>query len=568
MNDVIWLIMRRMRAPLITLLLVYALSVMGMVLIPGANDAGDPVQLNFLDAIYFVAFMSTTIGFGEIPFDFTPAQRLWVTSIIFGSVSTWLYAIGSILTLTQDPRFQRALTYSRFTSRIRRIREPFYIICGAGDTGTQVMDGLARRDIQSVAIDKAEKQTDRLTLNRIGGQIPALTADAAEPDILENAGLAHPSCRGLVATTNDDHANLSAAITTKLLHAELKVLCRCERASVSANMRSFGTDYVFEPFEEFATRMVLALNSPEAHQLQEWLTAMPGSPLPEQISPPQGSWIICGIGRFGSAMASQMVACGLAVTAVDISPEPLRRFENRVVGRGTEEHTLREAGAVDAVGVIAGTDNDIDNLSIIMTALEINSDLFLIARQDEKHNERLFRHGQVNMPVPIQMVAKRSAIVAQRILAVLTTPLLEQFLEYAANRSRAWNRELLATLEPILSDEAPDVWSETVDADQEKAISFCRSHGTEVTVDGLLSDPRNHGDQLPCTILLVRREGGNIMRPPGNMELRPGDDVLLCGHQSAHQQLTWSLADPRTLFYSITGRDLPRSRIWRRFRAV
>ncbi len=71
MNDIVWLTMRRIRTPLIMMILVYSLSVFGMVQIPGQDAAGNPVQVGYLDAVYFISIMATTIGFGEIPNTFT-----------------------------------------------------------------------------------------------------------------------------------------------------------------------------------------------------------------------------------------------------------------------------------------------------------------------------------------------------------------------------------------------------------------------------------------------------------------------------------------------------------------
>ena len=64
MDNIVWLTMRRMRTPLILMILVYSLSVFGMVLIPGQDETGRLVQVSFLDAAYFIAIMATTIGFG------------------------------------------------------------------------------------------------------------------------------------------------------------------------------------------------------------------------------------------------------------------------------------------------------------------------------------------------------------------------------------------------------------------------------------------------------------------------------------------------------------------------
>ena len=64
----------------------------------------------------------------------------------------------------------------------------------------------------------------------------------------------------------------------------------------------------------------------------------------------------------------------------------------------------------DAVGIIAGTGDDMDNLSIIMTALELNPDLFVVARQENPQNDELFDASGAHL------VARRSLIVARRIL--------------------------------------------------------------------------------------------------------------------------------------------------------
>ena len=40
MSDVLFMVMRRLRAPLITLIIVYAISVGGLALIPGADADG------------------------------------------------------------------------------------------------------------------------------------------------------------------------------------------------------------------------------------------------------------------------------------------------------------------------------------------------------------------------------------------------------------------------------------------------------------------------------------------------------------------------------------------------
>ncbi|WP_372741941.1 ion channel, partial [Neptunomonas sp.] len=152
MNNVFYLLLRRLRVPFITMIVVYSISVLGFVLIPGQDDNGNIWHMDFFHAVYFVSFMGTTIGFGEIPFAFTDAQRMWTLIMIYTTVVAWLYGIGSMLALLQEPVFGRLLRRRAFTSEVIGIAEPFYLICGYGVTGRVIVHKLANRDIRAVVV--------------------------------------------------------------------------------------------------------------------------------------------------------------------------------------------------------------------------------------------------------------------------------------------------------------------------------------------------------------------------------------------------------------------------------
>ena len=78
-SSTIFLVMRRMRAPLITLIVIFSVSVIGLTLITGVDANGQPARISLFESFYFMSYTATTIGFGELPWPFTPAQRLWVT---------------------------------------------------------------------------------------------------------------------------------------------------------------------------------------------------------------------------------------------------------------------------------------------------------------------------------------------------------------------------------------------------------------------------------------------------------------------------------------------------------
>ena len=140
------IVLREMRPPLVALVCVYTLGVTVMVLIPGID--GEPMGL--FHAFYFMTYTATTTGFGELPREFSDPQRLWATVCLYMSVIAWIYAIGSIIRLIQNPHFTLAVAQSRFSKAVARINDPFFIICGFGDTGSLLARGLSDRHMAAV----------------------------------------------------------------------------------------------------------------------------------------------------------------------------------------------------------------------------------------------------------------------------------------------------------------------------------------------------------------------------------------------------------------------------------
>src|SRR3954468_23855076 len=120
----IFLILRRMRAPLIVLIVIFSVSVLGLTVIPGEDAQGRPWQMGFFDAFYVMSYTATTIGFGELPYPFTYNQRMWVTISIYLTVVGWAYAIGSLLALLQDRSFRSARALQRFRRTVDRLGGP------------------------------------------------------------------------------------------------------------------------------------------------------------------------------------------------------------------------------------------------------------------------------------------------------------------------------------------------------------------------------------------------------------------------------------------------------------
>jgi len=557
-NDIIWLTMRRMRTPLIVMILVYFVSVMGMIFIPGRDADGNPVQIGYLDAAYFVAILATTIGFGEIPVTFTGAQRLYVFIILLPNVVAWLYSVGSILGMFLDPQFRRVLQRERFSRRVRNLHHGFYIVCGFGNTGRMIVHALLRRGFNTVVLEREEEIVHSMALSDEISHVPALAGESTERQTLELAGLKHERCLGVMAITNDDHANLNIAITSKLLNPGLTVMARTENQRVTANMASFGTDYMVDPYAIFAERLFLAFSSPVKYLVQDWLISVPGSELREPLHPPAGRWILCGLGRFGRQIAGALDNALMPYTVIDVHPDRVNQKEGDILGRGTEPQTLIEAGVRDAVGVIAGTGDDVDNLSIIMTARDLNPRLFFVARQERKENDELFDQSRADL------VARRSLIVARRVLMVATTPLLQTFLQHLVAQDDRFAQQVAARLQSVLGGQAPAIWTAELSGPLSTGLEEAHSENVRPQLGHILHNARSlEHEHLPSVCLLLERGAARTFLPDLSQELHVGDRLLFAGRESSRLEISWSLTEPHTLLSIATGRHVPRGSLWR-----
>ncbi len=557
MHGIIFVLLRRVRVPLIILLCAYAVSVLGLVLVPGIDVNGEPWRMSFFHAFYFVSFMGSTIGLGEVPYPFSDAQRLWTMFAIYATVIAWLYAIGSLLATFQDQAFWRLVRHTMFVRAVRRIAEPFYIVCGYGDTGSLLIQALSERHIRVVALDIDQARIDALDVAGFPMPVPALCADASDLEALRAAGLLEPGCLGVLALTDSDQVNLGIAISAKLLVPAVEVISRAEFAETAANLESFGTDHVINADAEFGDGLALAIHSPSLYLLNEWMTSTGHGSAERPLSPPRGTWILCGFGRFGKAVRRALSFEGVDVVVVESNPEAAGAPEGTVRGRGTEASTLREAGIEQAAGIIAGTENDADNLSIVVTAREIKENLFAVARQNLGRNGALFESAWLNM------VMQPGRIIARRILAYITTPLLADFLRHARAQDDDWANVLVSRIAGITDEDAPDSWHMVMDSVQAPAVAAALAAGEAVKLGDLLTDPRQQADTLPAIVLLLDRAGEQTLLPAPDTRLAVDDRILMCGSSRAERHMDWIMRSHNALDYVRYGIDRPSGYLWR-----
>ncbi len=561
MNDILFLVLRRMRAPLIALIVCYTVAVVGLSQMPGVLADGQSGQMSIFHAFYVVSYTATTIGFGEIPYAFSEQQRGWMIVVIYLSVIGWTYTLGSIFALVNDKTFRTALARSLFAWQVSSLSERFFIICGFGQSARLLAKALDSMGLRVVVIEMDTDRQARIVIENLGSPAISLCADARFPDTLRDAGIDHPMCAGLLAMTSEDTANQTIAIGARTLAPHLQVIARAKSHIAQTNILAFGGIEVINPFDTFAENIGLDLDAPDVLRLEEWLTNSPYAECPGRLGIPMGSWVLVGYGRFGQSIAQELDARGILWQAVDHHPIASPPDKRLLIDDNTE-HSLREASIESASVVVAGTDNDSVNLAIATLARRANPKIFVVIRQNHIADAILIQSSQASMRFV------QSDLMVHECLQRIHVPMLRSFLKRIAASGAAQATRCIGQIESALGTQVPFVWSLECDIFYAGMFAaFCQGFGTQLKLFELSQDPHTFGETLACLPLMVDREDAFFLMPDPNMDLHPGDRILFVGSNSARRLQQRFLDDASTLDFVRHGIEQPRTWLFRKLKA-
>lgn len=552
LDRVSMVVLRYMRGPVFALTGVYAIGITGMALIPGKEVDGQVQYVSLFHAFYFFTYTATTTGFGEIPSEFSDAQRLWAILCIYMGVVVWLYFIGSIFRLIQNPHFLLSLNEYRFARSVRGIRQPFFIICGFGDTGSLLARGLSDNWLHGVILDTDPERINALRLRDYHVMMPGLCADATVPKILIDAGVRMPNCKGVVVLTVNEEINSRISVIARLLNPDIRILCRSSSRHHIEQLNTLGNTTIINPFEIFAQLLSMAITAPRLHNLNACLVRSPNVRLGQPIQVPTGDWIIAGYGRMGRWIYRHFVHNGIKPVIIDPNAGEVEGAA-KVIHAHANRDTLVEAGIDHAVGVVAGTGDDHVNLNILMCVHALKPDAFTIVRQNSHENQTAFDAANANL------VLQPSLTTARRVLKHLISPQVQFFIEYLGDQGEDICAQAVEQLKSLIGDRQPHLWQVRICADEACAVIERLEHGKRLCLGELKRDPHHLDGSLPAMALSILRAGDRIMLPGDSESVLPGDEILFCGTERGEIMLSASMNNAYTLDYLISSREKPRS---------
>jgi len=143
----------------------------------------------------------------------------------------------------------------------------------------------------------------------------------------------------------------------------------------------------------------------------------------DKISKLKGHIIVCGFGRVGKEVSRVFHDEGIDFVVVDNSKDSIAEAAASgylyVEGNASSDEVLKEAGILDARGLVAAAGSDADNVFVTLSARGLRPDIFITARANAQESEfKLRRAGADRTIYPHVLGGRRLAMLALRPLVV------------------------------------------------------------------------------------------------------------------------------------------------------
>jgi len=215
--------------------------------------------------------------------------------------------------------------------------------------------------------------------------------------------------------------------------------------------------------------------------------------------------IVCGFGRFGSAVVEELTRSAVPMVVIEADPARQAELETagtlHVAGSALEDPVLEHAGIGSARAIIVATGSDADNVYITLSAREKNPQIRIYARGDSDTGLRRLRLAGADQVIAAYQWA------GMRIAASILRPSVVDFLQLSVP-----GRESEVDLEEIrISRESPAAGLTIAAVERE--------------------NPR-------LRIVAMRRDDKPLeMIPASETQIKPGDLLVVIGESDSLKRL-------------------------------
>lgn len=212
-----------------------------------------------IDCIYMVLVTITTVGYTEV-LDVRGVEygHLFTMMLLVSGTGVSVYFLSAMTAFILEGDLREAIWRRRVRGELHRVKS-HYIVCGAGETGSSVVEELLQSGCEVVVIEVDPAHIDRL-VRRVGQGFIALEGDATEDEILQESGLER--AEGIVATLHTDRDNLFVTVTARQMNPRIRVVSRAIDERAGQKLLRAGADAVVSPNQIGGKRMAHELLHP------------------------------------------------------------------------------------------------------------------------------------------------------------------------------------------------------------------------------------------------------------------------------------------------------------------
>lgn len=553
-NSALFIVLSRMRAPVLVLIITYTVAIIGFLLIEGMDDQGNPYHMNIFDAFYVATYTATTIGFGEIPYAFTYAQRIWMSMIVYATVMGWFYSLGSIVSLFQDKLLLAQLAEARFLKQIKNINQKFLIVLGYNYTTSEIIKRANKEGIRTVVIEQHPQKVNELNLENFTPTVPCLMNDVHDPASLVKAGLNSPYCKAVISLFSDDNLNLQVALNAKFLNKNVKLAIKTTTHSQSEDLKDLGVEIVENPYEIIAEQIDLAIKNPYLLLLERWIHGV--GTLNDKITKlPRGKYVVYGFGKLGRKIYEVLTNNGIEVVFIKPLSEDInfipKDMLHLVKSEGRDEkELLLEADIKNASAIIARTTSDTLNLSILTSARKKNPNIVTISRENEMADLSVFKNAKIDMVfIPSKVLIDKTA-------NALISPYSNMFLKLMINHEDdTFAKDVIKRITNKIG-ENPITFGTIVSKEKSYAIwHSIVNKKRKVTLDVLRRSRKDRTITNKILPLLLLRDHRKFLLPEWDMEIKLGDKILFVGDEEGKEDSRWIAKNIYEFFYVYSGKE-------------
>lgn len=551
-NNSLYIILQKMRTPFLVIIVTYTIAIIGLLLVEGVDSNGNTYKMGIFDAFYFVSYMATTIGFGEVPYEFSYSQRIWVLFCIYTNVVGWLYAVGTLISLLQDKLFLHEIEKAKFLRQIKNLNEKFIIVLGYNQITKKIIKKAIQEGVRTVVIEKDKEKINDLILESFTPTVPALRSENYNILALELAGIKKRNCKAIVSLFEDDALNLKISLIAKLLNKYVRVAVKSTTQNHTENLKDLDAEIVVNPFSIISSEINMALLAPNLFKIEKWLYGLDNLSSTLPIFP-KGMYIICGYGRMGKKIYEKLTKNNIEAHLIEIDDKnglaySKEEITNLTFGNADDKDTLLEVGVKEAVAIIAATNDDTTNLSILATAKKLNPKIVTIVRENELEDDLIFKNANIDH------IFTPAKILVNKVTNALISPLSDKFLKVIIKKDNLWASKLIVKLLQEINEEPLVIEIEINDKSTPQIYNYLQTQKS-LSLEVLATSLYNNEQKNNIVPLLLQRENDTILTPLLEHNLKIGDKILIACDENAKDDIEYICQNIYEFHYALTGEE-------------